>query len=510
MSAVNFLIVQADQLNAFSLGAYGNGVVQSPNADTLAANGVVFDAAYCNSPLCAPSRFSMMAGQLPSRIAAYDNAAYFPANVPTLAHYLRAMGYLTCLSGKMHFVGPDQLHGFEERLTTDIYPADFGWTPDWERSDERIDWWYHNLLSVKQAGVAEITNQLEYDDEVGAQALARIYDLARGGDERPFCLFASFTHPHDPYATRKRYWDLYDPADIDMPHVPTIPYDDLDPHSQRLHDVSDMGRFEISDDDIRNARRAYYGNVSYIDEWLGKLLGALRDTGLADNTVVLLLSDHGDMLGERGLWYKMSWFEHSARIPLIVSAPHLFDAKRVAPPASLVDLLPTLVEIAAESGSESPPETIDGLGGASLVPSMAGSGDDEGEVIGEYLGEGAIAPLLMIRRGLYKYVHSQPDPPQLYNLDTDPSELTNLSGEADVADIEAAFAAEVGERWDEEDLKREVIADQARRRLLHQALGAGQVTPWDYQPSRDASQRFMRNTKDLNELEASSRFPPLE
>ncbi len=154
MTAPDILLVMADQLTPFALGGYGNPVVHTPHSDALAETGVVFDAAYCNSPLCAPARFSLMAGRLASRIGAYDNAAYFPATVPTLAHYLRLLGYQTCLAGKMHFVGPDQLHGFEERLTTDIYPADFGWVPNWRRPDERIDWWYHNMLSVKQAGVA--------------------------------------------------------------------------------------------------------------------------------------------------------------------------------------------------------------------------------------------------------------------------------------------------------------------------------------------------------------------
>ena len=109
----------------------------------------------------------------------------------------------------MHFVGPDQLHGFEERLTTDIYPADFGWTPDYARPGERIDWWYHNLGSVTGAGTAEITNQLEYDDEVAYHATAKLHDLSRRQDARPWCLTVSFTHPHDPYVARPRFWDLY-------------------------------------------------------------------------------------------------------------------------------------------------------------------------------------------------------------------------------------------------------------------------------------------------------------
>jgi choline-sulfatase len=161
----NILILMADQLTAGALPCYGNRTALTPHIDALAAAGVVFDSFYCNSPLCAPSRFSFLAGQLPSRIGAFDNAAEFPAAVPTFAHYLRGAGYQTILSGKMHFCGPDQLHGFEERLTTDIYPADFGWTPDWSRPAERPGW-YHTMDSVTQAGPCTRTNQIDFDDEV--------------------------------------------------------------------------------------------------------------------------------------------------------------------------------------------------------------------------------------------------------------------------------------------------------------------------------------------------------
>ncbi len=145
----NFLILMADQLGAGALAAYG-GAARTPHIDALAAQAVVFDSFYCNSPLCAPSRYSFMSGQLPSRIGAYDNAAELAAQTPTLAHYLRRAGYQTALSGKMHFCGPDQLHGFEQRLTTDIYPADFGWTPDWLRFEDRPGW-YHTMDSVTRA-----------------------------------------------------------------------------------------------------------------------------------------------------------------------------------------------------------------------------------------------------------------------------------------------------------------------------------------------------------------------
>src|SRR5262249_44836874 len=190
----NILILMADQLTARALRAYGGSTARTPYIDALADEGVVFDSFYCNSPLCAPSRFSFMAGQLPSRIGAYDNAAEFAAEVPTFAHYMRSGGDRTILSRKMPFWGPDQLHGFEERLTTDIYPSDFGWTPDWEHFEERPPW-YHTMDSVTQAGSCTRTNQIDFDDEVVSTSRQKLFDIARGKDKRPFCLVASMTHP---------------------------------------------------------------------------------------------------------------------------------------------------------------------------------------------------------------------------------------------------------------------------------------------------------------------------
>src|ERR1700690_1142542 len=225
----NFLILMADQLTALALPAYGNRVAKTPHIDALAAAGVVFDSFYCNSPLCAPSRYSFLAGRQISAIGAYDNAAEFPAQIPTFAHCLRRAGYQTVLSGKMHFCGPDQLHGFEERLTTDISPADFGWTPDWTRPEHRPSW-YHNMSSVRQAGVCVRTNQVDFDDEAAFMAERAIFDIARSRDRQPFLLVASFSHPHDPFAVPQRYWDHYGDENIDMP----APGDALDAHSRRL------------------------------------------------------------------------------------------------------------------------------------------------------------------------------------------------------------------------------------------------------------------------------------
>jgi choline-sulfatase len=497
----NFLILMADQLTARALPAYGNRVAKTPHIDALAGAGVVFDSFYCNSPLCAPSRFSFLSGRQVSAIGAYDNAAEFPAQVPTFAHYLRRAGYQTVLSGKMHFCGADQLHGFEERLTTDIYPADFGWTPDWTRFDHRPSW-YHTMDSVTQAGPCIRTNQTDFDDEVVYQARQKLFDMARANDRRPFCMVASMTHPHDPYVIPRAYWDRYEGAEIDMPRV-RMAVEQLDPHSRRLRHVCGLDLQAVNETQVRAARRAYYGSVSYVDEQIGALLSALADCQFSDNTIVLLLADHGDMLGERGLWYKMNFFEPACRIPFIVRAPGRFAPRRVAGSASLVDILPTLCELAG-NGAEDYATPLDGT---SLAPQLAGAAAKD-EVIGEYLAEGAIAPLVMIKRGPYKFVHSPVDPDQLYDLSDDPDEIRNLASLPRQASRVGEFLAEVARRWDMPSLKAEVIASQRRRHLVEAALRHGRYTPWDFQPCRDASRQYVRNDQDLGDLEAMARFPP--
>ena len=502
----NFLILMADQLTAAALGAYG-GPALTPHIDALAQRGIVFDSFYCNSPLCAPSRFSFLAGQLPSKIGAYDNAAEFPAQTPTFAHYLRRAGYQTAMSGKMHFCGPDQLHGFEDRLTTDIYPADFGWTPDWTRFEQRPGW-YHTMDSVTQAGPCVRTNQIDFDDEVVHAARQKLFDIARARDSRPFCLVVSMTHPHDPYAIPHSYWDRYKDNKIAMPTVSASAVAD-DPHSRRVRHVIGLGQQTPTAKQVLAARRAYLGAVSYVDDQVGRLMGTLTEARLDNNTIVILLADHGDMLGERGLWYKMNFFEPACRIPLIISAPGQFAPRRVPHHASLLDLLPTLVEL---GGDGRIPDYAAPLDGRSLAPLLAGRTADSGErpheVVGEYLAEGAIAPIVMIRRGRYKFVHSPVDPDQLYDISADPLELINLAGGVDQAATVAAFREEIGQRWSLSAVHEQVLASQRRRHLVDAALRIGRYVPWDFQPLRDASRLYVRNDQELNDIETLARFPP--
>lgn len=500
MSKPNILIFMVDQLNGTLFPDGPEAWLHTPNLARLAERSTRFANAYSASPLCAPGRAAFMSGQLPSQNGVYDNAAEFASSIPTYAHHLRRAGYQTCLSGKMHFVGPDQLHGFEQRLTTDIYPPDFGWTPDYRKPGERIDWWYHNLGSVTGAGVAEISNQMEYDDEVAFHGVQKIYDLARGHDARPWCLTVSFTHPHDPYVARRKYWDLYEDCDHLAPRVGPIPYEDQDPHSQRIFDANDWRSFEITDENVARSRRAYFANISYLDDKIGEVMAALEAT--RQEAIIVFVSDHGDMLGERGLWFKMSFYEGSARVPLMISAPETMNPGRVGEPVSTIDICPTLCELAGVSMDEVMPWTT----GESLV--ALGQGHIRNSPVAmEYAAEASYSPMIALRAGRWKYTNCALDPEQLFDVENDPDELTNFAGDKDYAKVLELFRVEAAARWDLEQFDAEVRQSQARRWVVYEALRQGGYYPWDYQPLQKASERYMRNHMDLNTLEESQRFP---
>ena len=500
----NILIVMADQFNGTLFPDGPAEFLHAPHLKALAARSARFSNTYTASPLCAPARASFMSGQLPSRTRVYDNAAEFASDIPTYAHHLRRAGYYTGLSGKMHFVGPDQMHGFEERLTTDIYPADFGWTPDYRKPGERIDWWYHNLGSVAGSGVAEISNQMEYDDEVAFHASQKLYQLARTSNDeaaRPWNLTVSFSHPHDPYVARRKYWDLYEDCPALDPTVADIPYRQQDKHSKRLMDACGHINFNITPEHVRSARRGYFANISYLDDKLGELIDVLRTTRMLENTIILFTSDHGDMLGERGLWFKMCFFEGSARVPLVIAGPGIA-AGLVSEPVSTLDINPTLAALAGIDMSEIAPWTD----GESLLPIMTGAKRSHAAPM-EYAAEGSEAPLVALREGIYKFVHCELDPPQLYNLDKDPNELNNLAKDTSYGLLVSGFMNKIRPKWDMAAFDKAVRESQARRWVVYEALRNGAYYPWDYQPLQKASERYMRNHMDLNVLEGNARFP---
>ncbi|MGO1390150.1 choline-sulfatase [Brachybacterium alimentarium] len=498
----NIVVIQADQMAAQALGAYGDTAARTPHIDELAADAAVFDRAYCNTPLCAPSRASMMTGRMPSDIDCYDNGSDFAASIPTFAHHLRAVGYHTALVGRMHFIGPDQHHGFEQRLTTDVYPADMDMVPDWQRDlGDRLQW-YHDADAVHTAGVSQATVQLDFDDEVGFRALRHLNDRVRAdqaaGERVPFLMVTSFIHPHDPYEPPQEHWDRFADVDIPAPRHPEAPDPAQDPHSHRLRAMSGFDQRETSDEEVRRARRSYYAAVSYIDDHIGRIRERLESLGLWEDTVVVVTSDHGDMLGEKGLWFKMSPYEESSRVPLIIHGPEdLVPAGRYANPVSLLDLMPTLLELGGADGAASAAAeaTAPARQGLSLLESArrersGTTGPADRDVIIEYLAEGTLRPQLTLVRGRHKFVVCPGDPDQLFDLDTDPHELRSIAADPDQVELVADLRAAVGAQYDLDALEEKVLASQARRRLVAQALQNGRSRPWDYEP--DPEQRYVR------------------
>lgn len=501
----NILLVMADQIAAPALPVYGHKVVKTPNLSALASAGVVFDAAYCNFPVCAPSRFSMLTGMLATRIGAYDNAAEFPASQVTLPYYLRAQGYHTALCGKMHFIGPDQHHGYQERLTTDIIGSDFALTANWSAAEPSSPAGA-TLKTILDAGPCIRSLQLDYDDDVAHCAVQKIYDLARAPDQQPFFLTVSFTHPHAPFTAPQEYWDWYRDDEIDLPAVGPLPADSLDMQTVWLNQSRQSAVYQISDRVARNARHAYYGMISYIDRKVGDLLATLARTGLDSNTVVIFLGDHGEMMGERGMWFKSTFFEWSARVPLIVSMPGKFPAQRRPEVVSLVDIMPTLLDLAAP-GAQC--KSVDALDGRSLQPMLIGDRVDDwpNAVISEYTADGVCAPCRMIRRGAYKYVYIHGQAALLYRLDADPGELRNLSGAPEYAAIERELRAALLHGWDPEKITADVLLSQQRRLFIQQVTAAkNEPLDWSYTARAGDQQRYVRGAK-ASEKKARRRFP---
>ena len=492
----NIVIIMADFMSALALPMYGNTTIRAPHLRRLGKEGVVFENAYCNAPLCAPSRASLLTGLLPSKVGVYDNGSELPAEIPTFAHYLRLAGYRTILSGKMHFVGPDQLHGFEERLTSDVVPSDFGWSPlpggaRWE-DDEFPD--YPNLDEVVEAGPCIRSLGIDYDDEVTFTSVNRIYRMAREEAGQPFLLTVSFIQPHPPFASPAEYWNRYRDHEIPMPSVAPIPVDAYDEVSRHLYEFGGMDRTDLNDDQVRRARHAYFAMLSHIDARIGEILAVLEATRFGANTIVVITADHGNMLGERGLWGLRTFFEWSARVPLVFHCPRAFGAGRVRAPVSLVDLLPTLVDLTANGGADAIPNPIDGR---SLAACLRGHGDPESrDVLVEYCGEGVPAPWLMLRRGRHKLVHCEKSAPLLFDLHADPEERVDLAQSAAHASTRDALQAEILSRWDTTSLPARIAESVKRRMTVFEANKRGRAPVWDHAVDNDPFRCWQRSYRE--------------
>ena len=362
------------------------------------------------------------------------------------------------------------------------------------------------MRPVVEAGKCVRNLQLDYDDEVAYNGRQQIYDLARYSVEKPFFLTVSFTNPHSPYVISEKYWNMYDHDEIDMPELGEMPLDEVDTLSRWLHYAHGADLHTVTSEHVRNARHAYYGMISYVDEKVGEIMSALTETGLDKNTIVIFTSDHGEMLGERGMWYKQHFFERSARVPLIVSYPHKYKPKRLNQVVSLVDLMPTILDIVSDGTPEPVVSTINGNSLSQLLT----TGDDEqwpNTAVSEYSGEGTCAPCRMVRKDAFKYIYTHGHPPLLYKLDDDPFELDNLAGNPEYAKVEKELTDFLLSDWDPEEINRKILESQ-KVRMFIKAATAGDPT-WAYCVTELDDRRFVRND-GAAPTKAKARFPYAE
>jgi choline-sulfatase len=485
----NILLIMADQLVPFLTEAYGHRVVKTAHMSRLVQEGVRFDAAYSPCPVCAPARASLMTGRYISRIGAYDNAAPFSCEEPTFAHYLTLAGYDAVLAGKMHFIGPDQHHGFRQRFNTNVYPADFDWVP--ARGVDRQASKNHALQYVgENIRVGHWSQFLSYDEEthfraleyLRAKGIERQIAQRRAETAQPFLLCVSYHHPHEPFWPPKELWDLYEGEEIGIPGFPNDleeTYSELDRWLNVYHGVEKAKNLR-DPESMRRVRRAYYALVTYIDIKVGELLAALDENGFRENTIVVLTSDHGDMLCERGMVQKRTFYEWSSRAPLIIRFPDGRLCGTLRPePVNLIDLLPTFLDIAGVSAEDRLP-----MDGRSLMGLLDGTDAQDWITFSEYHAQGCHAPCFMVREGSYKYVYIHGHRGQLFDLEQDPGEWQNLAGASAYAQVEQRLKELILQRFDPHAIDEAVSASVRKRTLISQAMALTD-TRWDIEPRFD-------------------------
>ena len=395
----NILLLMSDQHNPHVIGCAGDDVVQTPALDALASNGVTFSQTYCNHPLCGPSRMSFMTGRYSSDTDVWTNSCPLSSDVPTFAHHLAAAGYETTLCGRMHFIGPDQRHGFGQRLIGDV---NSNLVPE---PIMRAQGQY--LYSLQHAGAGR-TGYLSYDEAVTDRCVEYLRDRCDG---RPMLLTVGLYQPHCPFICPRDLFDYY----YDRVEVPVLPpgyLESLHPAMRQWRER--RGVDEATDENMRTSRAGYYGLVTFLDRCIGRITEALAAAQMNENTVVIYTSDHGDMAGEHCMWWKSSFYEGSLGVPLIASWPQRYACGiTVNRPCSLIDIAPTLLEIADAQPLNLPR-------GNSLVPFLEGAPADSVDwpdtVLADRAGAWQDPVARMFRRGPWKMTcHHGYDRVQLFN-----------------------------------------------------------------------------------------------
>ena len=455
----NILMIMSDEHDPAVMGCYGDSIVQTPHMDRLAEEGILFDAAYTTSPLCAPARASFTAVQYVSRCGVWTNDCQLPSDdYPSLPHALNAVGYECWLGGKMHFAGGHR-YGFR-----DVYPganqgerSGLGGRRAFNDLSESARGWEGRAKAFKTSDTSPI---LKKDRKVTAECSAFLQN--RSADDKPFFLLAGYLAPHFPLTIPEEYYAPYKDK-VPMPEIPEGFLETLPTNYKHLR--AGFGVTKATPEQTKLGRELYWGFVHWLDDEIGKLLAALNDSEVADNTIVIYCTDHGENKGDHGLWWKNNMYEHASRTPLIVSYPKRWaGGQRRTGVCSLVDLAQTIAEIGGA-------ERSDDWDGESLLTYLDDGNSDWRDIaVSEYYAHNIASGMAMVRQGPWKYVyHTRFDEAhgperELYNLEEDAGEFNNLANDpaqADrIAQLHDLLAREL--RRDPEEAEAQSRADLAK------------------------------------------------
>jgi choline-sulfatase len=452
----NLLVIISDEHRRDAMGCAGHPVVRTPNLDALAARGTLFEAAYTPSPMCVPTRAALATGDWVHRTGHWDSATPYAGAPRSWMHQLRDTGREVVSIGKLHFRSADDDTGFSEEILPMHVVGGVGWVAGLLRDNPPL---YETARQLADdVGIGEST-YTDYDCQITAAAEAWLLDPTRA--ERPWAGFVSLVSPHFPLTCPEEWARLYDPADMDLP----VGWGRDLPLHEELRTVA--GFFNYGDyfdaQKTREGKAAYFGLTSFMDDCVGRVLRALEASGQAENTLVIYVSDHGDMLGDQGLWTKQVMYEASAGIPMIAAGPGLPRGHRVSTCTSLVDIAATAREVCAvgeEAGNAGQP-------GLSLRSIANRPGDPARTGFSEYHDGGSSTGTFMVRWSTWKYVHYVGHPPQLFDLARDPDEQRDRAAESG-RDPRIAEALTEGERrlreiCDPDAVNARAFADQRRR-----------------------------------------------